>query len=193
MQTATLSRRLRNSVVTKGRCRQAPRQRVASHNTPSCWRPARRCAPAALPIALVLRRAHPCARYFGRIPRCAWMPSGSSARSSATRRSAGRKGIGAGDDAALCAIAAPWRSPGASPSGLRPDTPSALEPSSCQTHGSGRSRQSIPAEAEPDNRDATRCLTRPRAWSKTCIKGLAEAGRRHFKAHCSGRSHCIQG
>lgn len=38
MQTAALSRRLRNSIVAKGRRRQAPRQRVASHNTHSCWR-----------------------------------------------------------------------------------------------------------------------------------------------------------
>jgi len=36
MQTATLSRRVRNSIVTKSRCRHAPRQRVASHNTHSC-------------------------------------------------------------------------------------------------------------------------------------------------------------
>jgi len=36
MQTATLSRRVRHSIVTQSRCRHAPRQRVASHNTHSC-------------------------------------------------------------------------------------------------------------------------------------------------------------
>lgn len=62
MQTATLSRRLRN-IVTKSRCRQAPRQRVASHNTHSCWRPASASRWASRPPPSSLRRrAHPCAR-----------------------------------------------------------------------------------------------------------------------------------
>jgi hypothetical protein len=82
MQTAALSRRLRNHVVTKGRCRQAPRQRVASHNTRSCSRPARRDAPAPWPDPSSAACAHiPVRACFGNNARCAWARMIASARS----------------------------------------------------------------------------------------------------------------
>lgn len=83
MQTAALSRRLRQSVVTKGRCRQAPRQRVASHNTRSCWRPARRCAPGApWPEPSAAHHAHIHVRASPATSSCcAWTPCTASSRS----------------------------------------------------------------------------------------------------------------
>ncbi len=47
------SRRLRNHIVTKGRCRQAPRQRVASHNTHSCLQAASATRWASRPCSTV--------------------------------------------------------------------------------------------------------------------------------------------
>ncbi len=205
MQTAALSRRLRNHVVTKGRCRQAPRQRVASHNTRSCSRPARRGAPAPWPDTSSAACAHiPVRASFVSHARCAWTHGTASARSAprACTRAAhaytaacalcahawrlhARKRVGLTlrvqaepaslprqsqqkavsrnkhrgdpDDTGRARMRAPVTPPGkASPSGLRPDTPSAGHPFPLLTR-CRRRRRACPAEAEPDTWSAAPC------------------------------------